>query len=261
MSESDGISEAVDAEVRAAVMAAAQLAEQLARHAGARARETERDAASAAAQADQRLAAERDTARAEVAPAREQGWWDTADLDAAARVYATADAWRDLDPQLRRDADQIETRLEERFGPDLRQAVVDAAHDGRDVVGQPSADGADVAGDRVEAAAAEARFAAIVAEDARLTAGQATAELGSAVTAAETAPSAAAPVPGWDSPVRRAAFATSIEHVPDHEGVDARLRLDKARAQPGRAAVAVTPTVRARPGRGPATGRQSEVGR
>ena len=207
MSESDEISEAVDAEVRAAVLAAAQLAEQLARRAEAPAREVERDAAAAAAQAERRLAAERGTARAEVAPARQEGWWDTADLDAAARVYATADDWRDLDPQLRRDAERIETRLEERFGPDVRQAVVQAARD--------------VAGDRVQAAAAEARFAAIVAEGTRVAAGQAAAERISSVTGGEIAPGAAAVEPGWDSPARREVLAASLQHVADQEGVDA----------------------------------------
>ncbi len=261
MSESDEISEAVDAEVRAAVMAAAQLAEQLARHAEARARDAERDAAAAAAQAEQRLTAERDTARAEVAPAREQGWWDTADLEAAARVYATADAWRDVDPQLGRDAQQIETRLEERFGPDVREAVVDAARDGRDMVGQPSAGEADLAGDRVQAATAEARFAAIVAEDARLTAGKATAERTRAVTVAEAVREGATVEPGWDSSARRNAFASSIGPVPDSEGVDARLRLDKARAHPSRAAVTAAPSVRGRPRRPSAAARSNEVQR
>lgn len=258
MSESDGISEAVDAEVRAAVMAAAQLAEQLARHAEGRARDAERDAAAAAAQAEQRLIAERDTARAEVAQAREQGWWDTADPDAAARVYATADVWRDPDPQLRRDAEQIETQLQERFGPDVRQAVVDGPHHGRALVDQPSTGGADV---RVQGAAAEARFAAIVAENARLAAGRATAERTSAATAVETAQERLSAAPGWDNPARREAFATSLEHVADTESVDARLRLDKARAHPGRAVAGVTPAVRARPARGPVAASHNQISR
>lgn len=41
----------------------------------------------------------------------------------------------------------------------------------------------------------------------------------------------------WDSPARRAAFTVSLRAVAGLEGVDAQIRLDRARAQPAPAAV------------------------
>ncbi len=215
MSESDGISEAIGQEVRAVVMTAAQIAEQVARRAETRARTLEREATVAAQRLSARRAAERDTARAEVSPTRDPRWWDTAQLDAAARAYATADTWARHDPQLATDTTRIAEHIERRFGAEARTAVVTAAHTGR--AAAVATDSADTkAGKR---AAAETRFAAIVSTDAH------------------AARAGTGPDGRWDTPARRAAFAASLRDVPDPEGVDARIRLDRARARPASAAV------------------------
>ncbi len=248
MSESDGIGEAVEGEVRAAVMAAAQIAEQVAQRAERRARELERAARTTAAQFEQRLAAERETARAEVAVTRNPRWWDTAKLDQAARASAVA------------EANQIGARIADRFGPAARDAVVEATRTGQN---RPVAavDLNTVA--QVRDSTAEATYARIVAEDTRRQAAAVTAERAAAATTAGTAAAAAQPGtgPGWDTSDRREAFAASLQHVPDPEGVDARIRLDRSRATPGRAAAAAAPSVRARPGRAPVIALQNEVSR
>ncbi len=221
MSESDGISEAIGQEVRAVVMTAAQIAEQVARRAETRARNLEREATVAAQRLSARRAAERDTARAEIAPTRDPRWWDTAQLDAAARAYATADTWAPHDPQLAADTTRIAEHIEHRFGAEARTAVVTAVHTGRAAaVATENTD--TTTGKR---AAAGTRFAAIVNSDAR------------------DARAAAWLDDGWDTPNRRAAFATSLRDVPDLEGVDARIRLDRARAHPPSAAASCDATV------------------
>lgn len=210
MSESDGISEAIGQEVRAVVMVAAQIAEQVARQAETRARDLEHEATVAAQRLNARRAAERDTARAEIAPIRDPRWWDTATLDAAARAYATPDTWAPHDPQLAADTARIAELIERRFGAEARTAVVSAAQTGRGApVATESAD--TTTGKR---ATAESRFGAIVSTDAR------------------DARAGAGHDGEWDSPARRAAFAVSLRDVPDPEGVDARIRLDRARAHP-----------------------------
>lgn len=227
MSESDGISEAIGQEVRAVVMTAAQIAEQVALRAETRARNLEREATVAAQRLSARRAAERDTARAEVAPTRDPRWWDTAQLDAAARAYATADTWARHDPQLAADTTRIAEHIERRFGADTRTAVVTAAHAGRAAaVATENTD--TTTGKR---AAAETRFAAIVSTDARA------ARVGAGLDGE------------WDTPARRAAFAASLRDVPDVEAVDARIRLDRARAQPASAAATGESTVATQPSR------------
>lgn len=216
MSETDGISEALDSELRAVVMAAAQVAEHAARRAETRTRDLERQATAAAQQLNARRAAERDTARAAVAPTRDPRWWDTAHLDAAARAYATAHAWADHDPQLAGDPARIADRIQDRFGTEARDAVETAAGTGR-----PTPDQAGLvsqAGPR-RGLSAEEQDAAITAHDA------------------------AAARSGWDTPERRAAFADSLREVPDPEAVDARVRLDRARAHRASAAVLHKPNV------------------
>jgi hypothetical protein len=219
MSETDGIGEALGQQMRAVVMVAAQIAEQVARQAELRAQTLEREAAVAAQRLGARRAAERDTARTEVAPTREPRWWDTATLDAAARAYATADAWARQDPQLAADTTRIAEQIEFRFGAEARTAVVTAAHTGRaaEVAIEPT----DMKAEK--RAAAETGFAAIVSNDAR------------------AARAEAGPDGQWDTPARRAAFAASLRDVPDPEAVDARLRLDRARAHPANAATTHAP--------------------
>ncbi len=239
MSETDGISEALGQEVRAVVMVATQIAEQVARQAEFRAQTLEREAAVAAQRLGARRAAERDTARAGVVPTREPRWWDTAQLAAAARAYATADTWAPHDPQLAADAAHIAERIEARFGVGARSAVVAAAHAGRDTA--VATNSADTEGG--QRAAAETRYAAVISTDAH-------AARAGAMSDGE-----------WDTPTRRAAFAASLRDVPDLEAVDARIRLDRARANPASAAVIDTAGISIKPIRSTPFDRQVDRGR
>jgi len=239
MSETDGIGEALGQQMRAVVMVAAQIAEQVARQAELRAQTLEREAAVAAQRLGARRAAERDTARAEIAPTRDPRWWDTAQLDAAARAYATADTWAPHDPQLAADAAHIAERIDARFGVGARTAVAAAAHTGRDTA--VATNSADTEGG--QRAAAETQLTAIVTTDA----GAARAELGQRGE--------------WDTPTRRAAFAASLRDVPDLEAVDARIRLDRARAHPAGAAVTHPAAMTPRPGRSANGGHPPDLGR
>ena len=213
MSETDGLGEALDQELRAAVMVAAQVAEYTARRAETRTRAAERDATAATAHAQTRRAAERDLARAQVAPTRDPRWWDTARLEAAAQAYAAAHAWAEHDHQLAADTTRIAERIEARYGADARAAVETAARTGRST--GDLADDVDQPGRR--GAGAEQQYAAITAHDTRAPAGVAAS--------------------GWDTTQRRAAFADTLRDIPDLEAVDTRLRLDRARSHPAKAAI------------------------
>lgn len=241
MSESDGVSEAIGQEVRAVVMAAAQIAEQVARRAETRARTLEREAAVAAQRLSTRRAAERDTARAEVTPTRDPRWWDTAQLDAAARAYATADTWARHDPQLAAEATRIAEQIERRFGSEARTAVVTAAHTGRD-----TAEGKPKRADRTatQRVGAKTQLAAVALHDAR-----------ASRVGKDTAGSS------WDTKPRRDTFAASLGDIPDLEAVDARIRLDRARAQPATAAVRPDVVGPRQSGHGAGVQRDNQLGR
>ncbi len=266
MSESAGIEEAAEETARSALLIAAQVAEQIARRAEERARVDERAAEQAAQAARARFEAERDTARAEVGPAAGRQWWDTAELDDAARVYAVAQAWAPHDPDLAAAADAITERIEARFRSQARESVesgVDAAlgrGPGRSTDGTDGVNaGPGTDGDRVRAAGVDLDVALAVAHDAHLSAEDTTATRAS--TGQFTAEAEQITAVGWDTSQRREAFAVSLAHVGDPEGVDARLRLDKARATPGVAAAGaamVLPTAKT-PAVGPV--QQVQIGR
>lgn len=270
MTEAAGIEEAAEETARSALLIAAQVAEQIARRAEERARVDERAAEQAAQAARARFEAERDTARAEVGPAAGRQWWDTAELDDAARVYAVAQAWAPHDPDLASAADAITERIEARFGSQARESVepgVSAAlgHGPGSGTGASSGTGtgrdeagAGTDGERVRAAGVDLDVALAVAHDAQLSvAGAAAARAGTGRAAAQEGGAAE----GWDSPRRREALAASLAHVADPEGVDARLRLDRARATPGIAATGAPAVLPAAKTPAVAPARQVEIGR
>ena len=235
MAETDGIEEAAAQLLQTATMTAAQIVEHLARD------------------RQQQLRADADRAR-DTARQLER---DTAARD---RVDRTADrAQRSLSPS---GTDRAATAAALAGVPD-REAVharllLDRAR------AHPVGVGAETT--RTPATSAARRAAAaqvavvLAADQARDIAGG---ELSRRTQLTQTEAVAGADR-GWDTQDRRDAFAASLADVPDRDGVEARLLLDRARAHPASAA-AHAPAATSTPARtfiaSPEVGRAADLGR
>lgn len=231
VTEPDGLDDAVAQEWRTALLLAAQVAEWVARRAEQRAHTQEQAALAEAGRVGDRYAGERDLARAEVAVADNPAWWDQADPAAVARVYATAQAWKDTDPEFTDTAQRVQTGVRDRYGPAVEAQLAEAVTVGR---GGPIEELTD---ERAQARrrAVETELATVLAGEKLHDTTAAIADVAAATTRTEIARAAAV---GWDTPQRRDAFAASICAHPDPQAVDARVRLDRSRAQPANAAAA-----------------------
>ncbi len=225
VTEHDELDDAVAQEWRTALLLAAQVAEWVARRAEQRARTDEQAALAEAGQGGDRYAGERELARAEVTVADNPAWWEQADPAAVARVYATAQAWKDTDAKFADAAQRVRTTVRNRFGPAVETQLADAVTADRTGSTEKLSD------DRARARrrAVEAELATALAGDARHDTTAATADVTDAATRTETVSTAAV---AWDTPQRRDAFAATIANHPDAQAVDARTRLERARAQP-----------------------------
>jgi len=228
VTEPDGLDDAVAQEWRTALLLAAQVAEWVARRSEQRARTQEQVALADAGQTGDRYTGERELARAEVAVADNPAWWDQADPAAVARVYATAQAWKDTDPEFTDTAGRVQTAVRDRYGPAVEAQLADAVTAGR------GGSTEELTEDQAQARrrAVESELATVLAGEARQDTVAASADVTDATTHTETARAATA---DWDTPQRRDAFAASISAHPDVQAVDARVRLDRSRAQPAAA--------------------------
>jgi len=224
VTEPDGLDDAVAQEWRTALLLAAQVAEWVARRAEQRARTQEQAALTAAGQTGDRYAGERELARAEIAVADNPAWWDQADPAAVARVYATAQAWKDTEPDFTDSAQRVQTEVRDRYGPVVEAQLNDAVTAGRSGLNEEVTDEQAQARRR----AVETQLATGLTGEARQDTAAANADVTDATTHTETTRTATA---GWDTPQRRDTFAASISTHPDAQAVDARVRLDRARAQ------------------------------
>jgi hypothetical protein len=233
VTEPDGLDDAVAQEWRTALLLAAQVAEWVAHRAEQRARNDEQAALAEAGQTGDRYAGERELARAEVGVADNPAWWDQADPAAVARVYATAQAWKDTDPDFTDAAKRVQTAVRDRYGPTVEAQLAGAVTAGRT---RPTEELTD---DQAQARrrAVETELATVLAGEARQDTAAATADRTDATTHTETArtETARAATVGWDTPQRRDTFAASISTHPDSQAVDARVRLDRSRARPATA--------------------------
>jgi hypothetical protein len=125
--ESDGIGEAFDGQIRIALTAAAQMAERfarlredLARNAQARTEQQNREL-------QVRFDAERNAARASLAPVQQPEWWNHADVNDIATAYETAEAWRPVDDDIARTSDRMREELRSRYGVDVNNLGADPA--------------------------------------------------------------------------------------------------------------------------------------
>ncbi len=228
VTEPDGLDDAVAQEWRTALLLAAQVAEWVARRAEQRARTQEQSALAEAGQAGDRYAGERELARAQVAVADNPAWWDQADPAAVARVYATAQAWKDTDPEFTDTAQRVRAAVRDRYGPAVEAQLAGAVTAGRTSPTEEVTDEQAQARRR----AVETELATVLAGEARQDTAPAAADITDATARTESVRDDAM---GWDTPQRREAFAASISAHPDAQAVDARVRLDRARAQPATA--------------------------
>ena len=111
--------ETVTAGNRAVLMAATVAAEQVARHWRHQAELAAGDTTADAGRWQERYAAQRRLAGVEVGAA-DQRWVDVVDVDQVARVWETAHAWAELEPdEFGPHADRIRDLVRDRYGVDL----------------------------------------------------------------------------------------------------------------------------------------------
>ncbi|MEJ5869369.1 hypothetical protein WDV85_16685 [Pseudokineococcus sp. 5B2Z-1] len=200
MSESDGIEEAFEGQVRVALLVAGRVAEELARQRERAAREAEQQSVQAARDLAARVAAERTTARASLAPIERDAWWERAtprDIEAA---WQTAQQWQDVEPDARRATETIREQVRTRYGIDVdaldpdRQDAVSRAMDDRARQEREAAERAGRDGDRARSEADQERVVATLlageAADERAAADDLSGEQGGEVPLLERADSA-----------------------------------------------------------------------
>jgi hypothetical protein len=233
MNESDGLDEVVETMLRTGLTAAARIGEELARA-------REKTARGAAAAEDQkgreliaRLEGERAAARAQLAPALDARWWDTAKAEDIVRVHQTATAWKGQDPMARSAADAIQKQVQQRYGIDVDALETSAV--GAAAALNEAAHAKTHAQEVWTAAAGEnAQAGELLAEDERADKVQresVDADNAQPVQLMDEASST------YDSAERREALGKSLHHIGDREAVDARLIADRNQATPPRAAL------------------------
>lgn len=217
-----------------------------------------------------RLAAERDAARALVAPTSVPGWWTTATPEQVARVWEVATAWAPSDARLAAQAAVIETEIRTRYGVDPARLLAEAR-----AAAQPAPAQAE-RGERAEAAGVlAADTAAGRAEQAgrdraagkqpRPVLGEDFPGFGDRATDTGAVDLLAAWDGAWDSPAARADRAARATRAagPDTEAATAVVTADQSQGTPPSAAVrAPAPAPKRAPRRaGPGKGAEPQTGR
>ncbi|WP_211882925.1 hypothetical protein [Pseudarthrobacter albicanus] len=229
MSEADGIDDAVDAAMRTGLMVASRIGEQLARMR----EQDQRDIAAAeehrARQLQERFDAQRAAARAQLAPAARDDWWDKATPDMIERAHQTATAWKGYDPEAAQASEHIRNQIQASYGIDVNNTGADEAS--------------------VSAALTRAQQARAEADNERTKATAARTDEAMAVAAVEGAnrqdyaAQRGQREQAYDSPGRRQQLAESLDGKGDREAVNSRLLADKHQGAPATAAVAQKPSL------------------
>jgi hypothetical protein len=128
MSEADGIDDVVEGGMRQSLMAASRLAETLARMRQESLRQREQQDAQTGQELHARLAAERATMRAALAPVEQDTWWDQAKPEDIARSHTLAGAWKDHDPAALAASERIHTEVNNRYRINTHDVGADAAY-------------------------------------------------------------------------------------------------------------------------------------
>ncbi|MFC3688917.1 hypothetical protein [Aquipuribacter hungaricus] len=223
--QSDGMDDVLDGTLRVALTAAGRLAEIAAREQEQSARAARGVSENEARQLQARLDAERSAARAQLAPVRQDDWWDKARTSDIARAWQTAATWQQVDPEAAAAVTVIRQQVQKRFDVDIDTIT---AADPRSVQTLLDEHGP-AAPRRGQEAAQQAEAAILLATDDRS-------------RAASTAAQPAAAVDGWDSLQRRVDLGHRVAQQADPEVAEARVVADTHQATPPAAATALTAT-------------------
>lgn len=128
MSESDGIDDVLNGGMRQSLMISSRIAETIARRLQESQRQREQQISQAGYEAQARLAADRSSALAVLAPVQKDQWWDKAQSQDIATAYAVAEGWKDHDPTALAAADKIRTEVRSRYGIDTHDVGADTAY-------------------------------------------------------------------------------------------------------------------------------------
>jgi colicin import membrane protein len=227
MSETDEISQALSGAATTAVSSTAYVAQTVMQKARAVTLERARQVQEEARAAQERLAAERQSARAVLAVVDQPTWWQGATPRNAIDLADLAAAWAPHDEHAARYGRTIEEGARNRWGASVDE--LRARPEAGVAEGERSAASLDVADAQSLAAAADAleRQAEDVGDE-----NAAVAALDEA--AADHAEAGAA----WDSAERRQDLAASLGRIDNRAAVDARLTADLDQATPPVAAAA-----------------------
>lgn len=127
--EADGVIEEVGGQLRIALMTATQIAEKFARLREDLARQQQARTEQQTRELRVRFDAERDAARAAVAPTSRPEWWATATVDDIAEAYQTAHAWEPVDEDLAQRAAHMRDEVQARYGVEVDGANVTGGDD------------------------------------------------------------------------------------------------------------------------------------
>lgn len=128
MSESDGIDDVLDGGIRQSLMIASRIAEAIARRLQESQRQREQQITQTGYEAQARLAADRSSAHAVLAPVEKDQWWDKAQAHDIATAYAVAEGWKDHDPTALAASEKIRTEVRSRYGIDTHDVGADVAY-------------------------------------------------------------------------------------------------------------------------------------
>jgi hypothetical protein len=237
MSESDGIDETIEGMSRVGLTVAGRLGEQVARAREQALRRAQAAEEQQARELHARFDAERAAARAQLAPVKDNRWWDTASGRDVERVHEAATAWKDHDPAARSAAEVIHDQVQRRYGLDVDNLGADdasvsvalaTAERDREQAEQERTAGRD------ETAQAAQMLAEADREDR---------DREQDVTEENQRPEALREEAGvkYDSAERRQELAASLDGVSDREAVQARLSADQDQGTPPNAALAKAP--------------------
>lgn len=115
-SDSNNIEQEVDGAFRSAITQAAALGRMVAQLREQSLQRAARREDALAAEMQRRYESERQYARVILSQADHDGWWNTASTERVASVVATAQAWKDRDPEIARLSSRLDDRARARWG-------------------------------------------------------------------------------------------------------------------------------------------------
>lgn len=227
MSETDEIGQALTGAATTAVSSTAYVAQTVMQKARAATLERARQVQEEARAAQERLAAERQSARAVLAVVDQPTWWQGATPRNAIDLADLAAAWAPHDEHAARYGRTIEEGARNRWGASLDE--LRARPDASAAAGERTAASLDVADAQTLTAAADE-----LERQAKDAVDEHAAETALDEAAADRADAGAA----WDSAERRQDLAASLERIDNRTAVDARLTADLDQGMPPAAAAA-----------------------